>query len=328
MAADVSLSLVITDPGDAGAIDNTSIGTCRLVTSGAETRTLAAPTAIGPEVFLVMETDGGDCVVTVGGSGYDESGNSTLTFSAVGQCALLKAATESTGTFCWRLISYDGVTGPSLGIDDLTLVDLTATTITVSGASGLQNVTASGTMGISGATTTAGITDSATIAGTNQTLSGTLGVTGATTLTTVTATGAATLLSATLSSTLDVDGTTTLDTTEVDGTLTMKDGGTATQTTSTTTTVVLNTNSGQITTFTSTLAAGSSESFTVTNTNVAANDTILLHLGSTSSAGTPEPVVASVGSGSFVVRMYNRHSSAALNNTSVINFNVIKGSTS
>lgn len=112
------------------------------------------------------------------------------------------------------------------------------------------------------------------------------------------------------------------------GTLDVQDGGTVTQATSITTGVTLNTHSGQITTVSSTLAAAAEATFTVTNSTVSATDVVIAHLGSTSSAGTPLVVVSAVAAGSFDVTIANLHASAALDNTMVINFVVIKGASS
>lgn len=106
------------------------------------------------------------------------------------------------------------------------------------------------------------------------------------------------------------------------------DGGTVTQATSITTGVTLSAHSGQITTVSSTLAAGAEATFTVTNTNVAATDVVVVCLASTSSAGTPQAHCTAVAAGSFDITINNLHASAALDNTMVINFAVFKGSSS
>jgi hypothetical protein len=59
------VSQTIADPGNAGAIPVTNGGHVAIVTAGAETRTLAAPSAAGQELLVYMKTDGGDCVITV-----------------------------------------------------------------------------------------------------------------------------------------------------------------------------------------------------------------------------------------------------------------------
>jgi hypothetical protein len=311
------LDLAIPDPGDGFAIDNTSLGTCRLVTAGVETRSIGAPAKIGPVVLLTAETLVGNCVVTVAGY-YDENDSATLTFANTGEYALLVACTKSTGAFCWRLVAYEGVTGPSTTFDDLNL-----TTLTVVGLSGLGSITASSTLNVTGATTltTAAITGALT--GTSGYLATTLQVVGTSTQAAINASGGVAC-----ATTLDVDGITTLDVTEVDGTLKLADGDTVTQLTSTTTSVTINTASGQITTVASTLAAGGEETFTVSNSLVESVDTPIVCIASTSSAGTPFAFCSAVTSNSFDITVTNLHASNALDDTLVINYNLISGSSS
>lgn len=106
--------------------------------------------------------------------------------------------------------------------------------------------------------------------------------------------------------------------------LEFRDTGTVTQATSITTGVTLSTMSGQITTVSTTLAAGSDATFQVTNTKVAATDVVVAHLASTSSAGTPVVVVSAVAAGSFDLTITNLHAANALNNTLTINFAVLR----
>jgi hypothetical protein len=102
-------------------------------------------------------------------------------------------------------------------------------------------------------------------------------------------------------------------------------GGTVTQATSITTGVTLNTFSGTITTVSQTVAAGSEADFTVTNSKVGANDTVVVAIKTHTSAGTFMASVAAVAAGSFVIRLTNLSSGTAGNNTLAINFAVIKG---
>jgi hypothetical protein len=97
----------IADPGDAGAIPVTSSGYCPLVTGGAETRTLAAPSFIGQELELYLKTDGGDCVVTCA-TGLNQTGNNTATFGDAGDLLLLRAV-ESGANIRWRVVANDTV---------------------------------------------------------------------------------------------------------------------------------------------------------------------------------------------------------------------------
>lgn len=96
------------DPGDAGSIvsDRTpqSVG---LISAAAETRTLARPTRIGSTMTLFMRSDGGDITVTVTG-GYNEAGETTLTFDDAGQFAVFQSFYDGTDYF-WRLISHSSI---------------------------------------------------------------------------------------------------------------------------------------------------------------------------------------------------------------------------
>ena len=97
----------ITDPGDAGAIVVTDSGFCNLVTTGAQTRTMAIPAAEGLEITLNMLTDAGDAVVTVA-SAVNAAGNNTLTFDATSD-VIRMLAVDNSGTLAWRVIANDGV---------------------------------------------------------------------------------------------------------------------------------------------------------------------------------------------------------------------------
>ena len=96
------------DPGNAGAISvgTKILGYVPLVTAGAETRTLAAPTVIGQELLLYCKTFVGNCVVTCATT-VNEAGNNTITFTATGQACKLTAVEEG-ANIRWRLGSVDG----------------------------------------------------------------------------------------------------------------------------------------------------------------------------------------------------------------------------
>lgn len=110
-------------------------------------------------------------------------------------------------------------------------------------------------------------------------------------------------------------------------TLTLADGGVVTQDTNTTNPVTLNTNSGQITTYAGSLAAGDEEAFTVNNSVVAVTDVPVVAIVSTGN-GTASASVTAVGAGSFEITVTNLHASAAFNALHVISFAIIKGSAS
>lgn len=103
----------VPDPGNAGTIEvDRDLGVCALTTSGAETRTLPAPSDIGIRLSLCLEADGGDCTLTVTG-GYDETGSTTITFGDTGDSVHLVSVAQGTRTYVWRVIGYDGVSGPT-----------------------------------------------------------------------------------------------------------------------------------------------------------------------------------------------------------------------
>jgi hypothetical protein len=101
-------------------------------------------------------------------------------------------------------------------------------------------------------------------------------------------------------------------------------GGTVTQATSKSTGVTLNKVSGQVTTHNASLAAAAVVAFTVTNSAVAATDTINLNLASgNATAGTYRYWVEGVAAGSFKIVIENR-SGGALGEALVFNFAVVK----
>lgn len=105
-------------------------------------------------------------------------------------------------------------------------------------------------------------------------------------------------------------------------------GGTVTQATSLNTGVTLNKPTGQITLFTTSTSSGSLFAFTVTNSCVAATDTVVIS-GSSATATNMDGFlcsVTSVNAGSFRVSIYTPLAVASA--TRMLNFAVIKGATS
>ena len=103
-----SLAAPIADPGNAGAIAVTNSGSVQIVTAGAETRTLAAPTFVGQQISLAMKTDGGDAVVTVA-TLINQAGNNTITFNDAGDVVVL-VAIQNGANIRWRTLLNDGAT--------------------------------------------------------------------------------------------------------------------------------------------------------------------------------------------------------------------------
>lgn len=98
----------IDDAGNAGAIPVTSSGHVKLVTAGAETRTLAAPSFAGQILSLSMKTDGGDCVLTCATT-INQAGNNTITFNDAGDCVTLIAKSNG-ANLRWSVLANDGAT--------------------------------------------------------------------------------------------------------------------------------------------------------------------------------------------------------------------------
>ena len=101
-------------------------------------------------------------------------------------------------------------------------------------------------------------------------------------------------------------------------------GGAVTQITDKTTTVVLNKICGQITTVNTVMNANTETGFTVTNSTVAATDTVVVSIASGATANAYQICVDAVGAGSFHIALSNP-SASNLSEVLVINFAVIKG---
>ena len=133
---------------------------------------------------------------------------------------------------------------------------------------------------------------------------------------------------------VDVDGTTvarfddgTGDIEIVSGTINVADGGTVSQLTSKSTTVILNTHSGQITMDDAALADDAIVSFTVTNSNVAATDVVIVNHSSGGTIGSYVVQAHTPAAGSFKIGVINV-SGGSLAEIPVISFAVIKGASS
>lgn len=104
----------------------------------------------------------------------------------------------------------------------------------------------------------------------------------------------------------------------------VSDKGTVTQATSITTGVTLNARNGIITTVSSTLAADTEATFTVTNSAVVAGSNVILGVTyPAASAGTPVANVGAISNGSFTVVLTNVNPSNALNAVVKIGFVVL-----
>lgn len=101
-------------------------------------------------------------------------------------------------------------------------------------------------------------------------------------------------------------------------------GGTVSQLTDRSTGVTLNTLSGTITGQATSLAAGASASFVVTNSTVAIGDTVSLSVRSGPTASTSVFTVSGVATGSFTIRASNTALVTADTGAPVLNFAIIK----
>ena len=97
----------IADPGASGAIPVTNSGMCPLVTAGAETRTMAAPSFANQLVTLAMDTHVGTCTVTLPAAFDGTHTNTALT--AVGQSITFVGITVASA-LRWALVGNNGTT--------------------------------------------------------------------------------------------------------------------------------------------------------------------------------------------------------------------------
>lgn len=98
----------IDDPGNAKAIPVDTSGVVAIVTAGAETRTLAAPSFPGQMLEICMKTDGGDCVITCTTT-VNMTGNNRITLDDPGECVTL-IAKRNGANLRWSVLATDGAT--------------------------------------------------------------------------------------------------------------------------------------------------------------------------------------------------------------------------
>jgi len=105
----------LNDPGPGGCIEPFGdLQICELVTTQAESRTLADPTKAGIRFTLRMKTDGGDCTVTTT-NGLDVDGNTQAVFADVGDQLELISVSAATG-FRWEILVNTGSVALSGGV--------------------------------------------------------------------------------------------------------------------------------------------------------------------------------------------------------------------
>lgn len=96
----------VADPGTGGTfnLENKGRAVCPVTTTTAETRTIPAPEVVGQEVITYMDTDGGDCTVTVTGG----NGVTTFVLDDAGDAVVMKSVAVA-GTAKWVVVSTKGV---------------------------------------------------------------------------------------------------------------------------------------------------------------------------------------------------------------------------
>ena len=104
-------------------------------------------------------------------------------------------------------------------------------------------------------------------------------------------------------------------------------GTTVTQATNKGTGVTANAASGQITMNNAALAAAAEVSFTVTNSEVAATDVVVVNHGSAGTAGSYLVQANTIAAGSFAITVTNV-SAGSLSEAIVLNFVALKGASS
>jgi len=153
-----NISTLLPDPGDAGDIVVTATpAMIELESAAAETRGVDDPGKEDLDLTLVMVTDGGDITMTFD-TGYDEAGSTSMVFSAIGQFVCLKSIADGAGGYAWRVVGYDGVTGPALSLASISTGAISGndSSLGIAGQAAAQGGTVLITGGASSTTANAG----------------------------------------------------------------------------------------------------------------------------------------------------------------------------
>ena len=106
--------------------------------------------------------------------------------------------------------------------------------------------------------------------------------------------------------------------------------GAVTQLTDKATGVTLNKSAGRITMNNAALAAGAAVSFTLTNSSISINDTIIVNVSSNttgSAAGAYTTYVSYLAAGSALITLRNLTAATSYSEAVIINFSIIHGAT-
>lgn len=102
-------NIEITDPGTGAAIPVTRSGSIELtIGAGAETNTLANPTAVGQELAIVASTVGGGTRAITAAARINQATNTVMTFNAVGDFILLRGI-KVAGALRWQVVANESV---------------------------------------------------------------------------------------------------------------------------------------------------------------------------------------------------------------------------
>ncbi len=98
---------LMSDPGASGTITvDRQFANVPVVTAAAEARTLAQPTKAGLYCTVVLDTDGGDCTLTVTG-GYNAAGSTSITLDDAGDFVTFQSIKVG-ASYYWRVADEEG----------------------------------------------------------------------------------------------------------------------------------------------------------------------------------------------------------------------------
>jgi hypothetical protein len=130
------------DPGASGSfVVDKDFVIFPVISAAAEARTLPVPVRPGLECLVHLYTDGGTVTLTVT-SGYDQAGNTSITFDDVGDWVLFRSIQTALDTFRWRVVAGQGtnVAGASATSYSATTIEGTTVSAGESGTAGTLQV--------------------------------------------------------------------------------------------------------------------------------------------------------------------------------------------
>ncbi len=103
----------MTDPASGGTIrvDRDQAVIPVVTGSGAKSLTLAVPVKVGLHARVELDTDGGGDLTLTVTSGYNQAGDTTITFADAGDCAIFESVKVG-ANYRWRLLGREGTNAP------------------------------------------------------------------------------------------------------------------------------------------------------------------------------------------------------------------------